>query len=550
MFTHQKVKSILLFVVALALFAVEPALAFDMSYEGGNSDFFVSGSVDLKKAGQIVTIKVEDSDSNILLVRQTETDINGEWEFSFALDSTGNITVSVSENGILDEPQTIYRSSMDDVTNALAAANGDGGISDAVNTYAPTLQINVEEYASFSSSELLNAFVDAQKPHSSVSDVKTAYNLGKFLVTVQRSTTADAILEFENSHPEVTESTQSSASDVYEGYDNSEKLLVLSKLCNKTFNDMALYAKARDEAVVINEINKAAYDSEKYGIVKKYNTSVLGLDLSKYASLGEKFESFKQTLFGMSNTDVATLKINAEAVYTTLAGGSSGGSGATGNGGKGGSGKGGGGKGTTIIVGDEALSSTDIPLLPQFSDMDNYEWAKIAVHTLAAQQVINGKSVGIFAPADNVTRAEFVKMLVGAFGLSGNAEIKFSDLPVGHWAYDFVKTAVDSKLVSGYSEEFFGTNDKITRQDMATICGRLMNVLNIAAEGEEVSFVDENEISEYAKNSVKQLAKVGVITGVGENKFAPRKNATRAEAAVVIYKLKEYSNRGEQYGKK
>jgi len=29
----------------------------------------------------------------------------------------------------------------------------------------------------------------------------------------------------------------------------------------------------------------------------------------------------------------------------------------------------------------------------------------------------------------------------------------------------------------------------------------------------------------------------GIIKGIGDNKFAPKNNATRAEAAVLIYKL-------------
>ena len=48
-------------------------------------------------------------------------------------------------------------------------------------------------------------------------------------------------------------------------------------------------------------------------------------------------------------------------------------------------------------------------------------------------------------------------------------------------------------------------------------------------------FADDNDISDYAKPAVSSLSSMGVINGVGDNMFAPKDNATRAQAAVIIY---------------
>lgn len=50
----------------------------------------------------------------------------------------------------------------------------------------------------------------------------------------------------------------------------------------------------------------------------------------------------------------------------------------------------------------------------------------------------------------------------------------------------------------------------------------------------EIVFDDTDQISEYASESISRLAKAGIISGDGKN-FNPKMNATRAEAAKIIY---------------
>ena len=52
-----------------------------------------------------------------------------------------------------------------------------------------------------------------------------------------------------------------------------------------------------------------------------------------------------------------------------------------------------------------------------------------------------------------------------------------------------------------------------------------------------IEFDDEQLISEYALNAVKELSSSAIINGVGENRFAPKESCTRAEAIKMIYEL-------------
>ena len=91
--------------------------------------------------------------------------------------------------------------------------------------------------------------------------------------------------------------------------------------------------------------------------------------------------------------------------------------------------------------------------------------------------------------------------------------------------------------MTGYSDEFFGANDNITRQDATVIIERVLKKLNVGASaiGEYIPFVDEELISDYAKEAVFAMAKSGIVNGVSGNYFAPTENANRAEAAKLIY---------------
>ena len=178
-----------------------------------------------------------------------------------------------------------------------------------------------------------------------------------------------------------------------------------------------------------------------------------------------------------------------------------------------------------------------------FSDIASVSWAKEAIESLAARGVISGKAQGIFAPNDNVTRAEFVKILVGAFSLTdANSNASFADVPQSHWAYKYIATASSKGIVNGIGNGMFGTDSNITRQDIAVLCYRLATSKG-AQFTQSGEFADESVISAYAKEAASKLKGAGIINGKESNNFDPVSFATRAEAAKIIYQLMLYCQR-------
>jgi len=185
---------------------------------------------------------------------------------------------------------------------------------------------------------------------------------------------------------------------------------------------------------------------------------------------------------------------------------------------------------------------TDEPVdeMVYFNDLESVPWAKESIEALAAKGIVSGVGDGTFRPKNNVTRAEFIKMLIMAFDLvDEDAVSTFSDVKEGMWYYKPIASAEKLGIVKGKGDGTFGVNEYITREDMTVMVYRASLILgmNLSKGSGEVQFIDKYDIASYALEAVAAMHENGIIKGIGDNKFAPKNNATRAEAAVLIYKL-------------
>ncbi len=173
-----------------------------------------------------------------------------------------------------------------------------------------------------------------------------------------------------------------------------------------------------------------------------------------------------------------------------------------------------------------------------FSDLPVDHWAAESVKQLKEKGIISGTDTGAFEPDRYVTREEFAKMLVLACGISTeNADTVFEDAVSGAWYRPYIGVAAENGIVKGIGDNKFGVGQTITRQDMAVMTARALKLkgAELSQIKEYVPFDDEADIADYAIEDVKLLFEAGVINGKGLNIFDPNGNATRAEAAKIIY---------------
>jgi len=167
---------------------------------------------------------------------------------------------------------------------------------------------------------------------------------------------------------------------------------------------------------------------------------------------------------------------------------------------------------------------------PQFSDVPASYWASDVINKLSGQGYINGYPDGSFRPDNSISRAEFATVLVKAFKLPAASGKVFDDT-ANHWAKDHIAAANAAGIVSGYSENSFGPDDLITREQMAVM---IVKAAKIEAATEEITFTDGDAASAWSKDALAAAAQAKIMQGYPDGTFAPQNKATRAEAVTVI----------------
>lgn len=192
---------------------------------------------------------------------------------------------------------------------------------------------------------------------------------------------------------------------------------------------------------------------------------------------------------------------------------------------------------SVTIVFAEDISAAEENKGINFADVPETHKAYEAVSYLAEREIINGKSKLEFDPDGYLKREEFAKVLVNAFKLPSNVnENILYDVPAGTWYVDYVHSVAASGLMMGISENQFGIGMNLSREDLAVILKRFLDDKGVNLEKDKtIIYSDNNEISEYARESVEALIAAGIVDGRENNTWQPREYATRSEAAMALY---------------
>lgn len=175
----------------------------------------------------------------------------------------------------------------------------------------------------------------------------------------------------------------------------------------------------------------------------------------------------------------------------------------------------------------------------KFSDVpsDTTEAGK-AIYALSDMGAISGYPDGTFLPNNQITRAEFTRIVVSALGIhKADAQTALLDIADDAWYRSYVASAVSNGLISGYPDGTFLPNNQITRAEVMTIIWRIMsnnNALSTSAVS-PAPYADDAAIPEYARNYVYTLAANGIVSASADNKITAEVPATREQCAVMLY---------------
>jgi LysM repeat protein len=141
-----------------------------------------------------------------------------------------------------------------------------------------------------------------------------------------------------------------------------------------------------------------------------------------------------------------------------------------------------------------------------------------------------------FLPNKEITRAEFVSMIVQALEVDVDLDVEqpFEDVALDQWYAKDVFTAKQVGIVEGGIDGLFHPKDPVTRAEIATLIRRSFTELEMVRPA--ITFTDVSE-SHWGFESIYFASQAGIIVGHKDYTFRPQENATRAEAAVMISRV-------------
>lgn len=178
-----------------------------------------------------------------------------------------------------------------------------------------------------------------------------------------------------------------------------------------------------------------------------------------------------------------------------------------------------------------------------FTDVKAADWFYGEVVDVYRLGVVKGVTETTFEPQSNVTRAQFITML---FRLSGDKKLDdgkntFTDLAKNAYYLDAVNWGVKNEIIKGVSDKSFAPEDKITREQIATMLYRYAAYKKLNVKDAEntniLSYKDFDKTSDYARAAMQWALHTSVFKGDDTKMLHPLDNATRAETAALMVRV-------------
>lgn len=192
-------------------------------------------------------------------------------------------------------------------------------------------------------------------------------------------------------------------------------------------------------------------------------------------------------------------------------------------------------------------AGNEVELCKTFSDLPENHWGHDSVETLSCMCVVQGHADGSFGISDNVTKAEFLKMIIRlAYSADKTDDLDHDDHGV-HWASKYLEFAKTRGLLDQLDKGGeFDPDAPITRQEAAFVvvkAGETANVPNyLKGKSKCLPYACVPEMSPYPYEDavvddycpyVLIATDLCIFEGYVDGEIKPENNISRVEAAKV-----------------
>lgn len=207
------------------------------------------------------------------------------------------------------------------------------------------------------------------------------------------------------------------------------------------------------------------------------------------------------------------------------------------------------GKVTIEVIFREIGQTGDCPRdntcpMAKFTDVDMNAWYHDGVHYCLESGLMAGTGASTFSPASTTTRGQIVTILWRQAGSPVvNYLMDFSDVPADAYYTEAVRWAASEGVAGGYGNGKFGSNDPITREQLAAMLYHYAQKygydVSVGEDTNILSYTDFGQISEYAVPAMQWACGAGIINGTSASTLSPQGWTTRAQAATMLERFCE-----------
>jgi len=196
-----------------------------------------------------------------------------------------------------------------------------------------------------------------------------------------------------------------------------------------------------------------------------------------------------------------------------------------------------------VFVSGSCPKDSSCPL-SQFTDLDTHKWYHDGIHYCVENELIKGYPGKVFEPNGNITRVQLLTVLWRLAGKpSADYLLSAKDVEGDEWYIEAVRWAKAEGICDGRSEDVFGPNEELTREEFADILFRYakykgFNVSKFISSADASQFEDLSMVSDEKLEGMYYCIGIGVIGG-NNGRLNPKANTTRAEASAMLQRFCE-----------
>ncbi|NER00802.1 MAG: S-layer homology domain-containing protein [Cyanothece sp. SIO2G6] len=199
---------------------------------------------------------------------------------------------------------------------------------------------------------------------------------------------------------------------------------------------------------------------------------------------------------------------------------------------------------------DNSAIETAVPELAEevpteaFADVAPQYWATPFIEGLRQQDIATGFVGGDFEPDSVISRAQFASQLDRAFTHDERSPLPdYDDVSADHPQYDAIMRITQSGFMQGNDVGDFLPDDQVSRMEvlLALVSGLELTVSTDPETTLKATYQDADAVPAWAVTPMATATELGLVVVQNDPAiFNPRKPATRAEAAAMLYQALAY----------